>query len=113
MFDKTSIRVSGVMEDQPETAHFFFDMLVPIVTAEVLPEFDWMKSWGSNSLVTYVELDKASSMDNVNEGFDAFLERHVFSTKDSWQYLEMYLQPVSEVYSEIRSHQVSEYVSKR
>lgn len=98
MFDKTSIRVSGVMEDQPETTHFFFDILIPIVTAEVLPEFDWMKSWGSNSMVTYVELDKASSMDNVNQGFDDFLERHVFSTKDSWQYLEMYLQPVSDVY---------------
>mgnify|MGYP000865124223 FL=1 len=81
-----------------ETSHFFFDMLSPIATAEALPEFEWMKRWGNNSLVTYVELDSPDSESAVNEGFKAFLDRHVFIEKDSWQYLEMYLQPVKEVY---------------
>lgn len=98
MFDKVSYRVSAVMKDQPETSHFFFDMLSPIATAEALPEFEWMKRWGNNSLVTYVELDSPDSESAVNEGFKAFLDRHVFIEKDSWQYLEMYLQPVKEVY---------------
>ncbi|MEA5111611.1 hypothetical protein SDC9_17750 [bioreactor metagenome] len=98
LFDKTSFTVTGVMEDQPETTHFFFDMLMPIATAEALPGFEWMKGWGSNSLVTYVELDRTSSAEEVNRGFDDFLKRHVFSQPDGWQYLEMYLQPLNEVY---------------
>ncbi|MBW6490358.1 MAG: ABC transporter permease [Lentimicrobium sp.] len=98
LFDNTSFRVSGVMKDQPETSHLYFEMLVPVATAEVLPEFERMKGWGSNSLITYVQLDDPSSFDIINQGFDDFLEKHVFSQKDTWQYLEMYLQPVSKVY---------------
>ncbi|HPF65310.1 MAG: ABC transporter permease [Lentimicrobium sp.] len=98
LFDKTSFTITGVMDDQPETTHFFFDMLVPIATAEALPAFEWMKGWNSNSLVTYVELDRPSSAAEINMGFDDFLKRYAFSKDDGWQYLEMYLQPLSEVY---------------
>jgi putative ABC transport system permease protein len=98
LLDRTGFKVSGVMKDQPKTSHLFFDMLIPFEAAEVLPEFKWLEGWGSNSLVTYVELDQTSSAEKINSGFEGFLQRHVFSDKDGWEYLEMYLQPVSEIY---------------
>ncbi len=98
LLDNTSFKVSGVMKDQPKTSHLYFDMLIPFTAAENSSNFEWLKGWGSNSLVTYVELDQASSAEKVNLGFEAFLQRHVFSEKDTWQYLEMYLQPMPEIY---------------
>lgn len=98
LLDNTSFRVSGIMKDQPKTSHLYFDMLIPFRAAEVLPNFEWLKGWGANSLVTYVELDRAVSAEKINKGFEAFLQRHVFSEKVTWQYLEMYLQPMPEIY---------------
>lgn len=98
LLDNTGFTVSGVMKDQPKTSHLFFDMLIPFEAAETLPEFKWLEGWGSNTLATYVELNKAASAEKINNGFETFLKRHVFKEQDSWQYLEMYLQPVSDIY---------------
>ncbi|MCB9023693.1 MAG: ABC transporter permease [Lentimicrobiaceae bacterium] len=91
-------RVSGVMKDQPQNTHFFFDILVSSSTLDGLEDFSWLKDWGSNSLVTYVQLDKPESQAPVEAGFADFLEKHIFSTGNGWHNFEMYLQPVKDVY---------------
>jgi putative ABC transport system permease protein len=98
MLGKRSFLVTGIMEEQPVTSHFFFNILVSISSVENLPEFEWMKGWGSNSLITYIEMDNPSSEIFVEKAFPDFLKKHVFSKDDGWEFLEMYLQPLNEVY---------------
>lgn len=98
LMGKRGFTVTGVMKDQPENVHMFFDILVSISTVEGLPDFEWMKGWDSNSLITYVQLDKPESQKIIEKGFPDFLKKYVFSKEDGWQYLEIYLQPVSDIY---------------
>ncbi|MDY0344139.1 MAG: ABC transporter permease [Lentimicrobium sp.] len=93
-----TFRVAGVMKDQPQTSHLFFNILLPFSVVERNPDFEWLKGWGSNSLITYVELDNPASAQEVNDRLDDFLQRHVMADGKSWQYLEMYLQPLDEIY---------------
>ncbi len=93
-----SFRVSGVMKDLPETSHLFFNILIPFSVVEKNPDFEWLKGWGSNSLITYVELDNPASAQEINDQLDDFLQRHVMADGKTWQYLEMYLQPMDEIY---------------
>lgn len=93
-----NFHVTGVMKDQPETSHLAFNILLPFKLAESNPAFDWLKGWGANSLITYVQLDQPASAAIINEQFDDFLQRHVMSDGKTWQYLEMYLQPLDEIY---------------
>lgn len=98
MLGKRSFIITGIMEDQPVTTHFFFDILVSISSVENLADFEWMKGWGSNSLITYIQLDNPSSQAVIEKAFPDFLKKHVFSQDEGWEFLEMYLQPLNEVY---------------
>jgi len=95
---KRSFIVTGIMSDQPEKTHLRIEVLVSISSVENLPEFEWMKGWGSNSLITYIQLDSPDSRALIDNGFPAFLKKHVFSQEEGWEFLEMYLQPLSQVY---------------
>ncbi|NTW24498.1 MAG: FtsX-like permease family protein, partial [Lentimicrobium sp.] len=95
---KRSFVVTGIMSNQPEKTHLSIDILVSISSVENLPEFEWMKGWGSNSLITYVQLDSPDSQSLINNNFPAFLKKYVFSQEEGWEFLEMYLQPLSQVY---------------
>ncbi|KAF0199323.1 MAG: hypothetical protein FD166_446 [Bacteroidetes bacterium] len=98
MLGKRSFVITGIMKDQPEQTHLFFDILVSISSVENLADFEWMKGWGSNSLITYIELDKPESRQTIEEKFPEFLKKNVFSKEEGWEFLEMYLQPLNEVY---------------
>lgn len=98
MMGKRGFTVTGVMKDQPLNTHLFFDILVSVSTVEDLPDFEWMKEWDSNSLITYIQLDKPESQKIVEKGFPDFLKKYVFKQKDGWQFLEIYLQPVGDIY---------------
>ncbi|MBL7903892.1 MAG: ABC transporter permease [Bacteroidales bacterium] len=98
LLGKRNFTVTGIMENQPERTHLFFDILVSMSSVENLSDFEWMKGWGSNSLVTYVSLDSPSSQSVIEKAFPEFLKKHVFSTDEGWEFLEMYLQPLPDVY---------------
>jgi putative ABC transport system permease protein len=98
MLGKRSFLVTGIIEEQPATTHFFFNILVSISSVENLPDFEWMKGWGSNSLITYIQLDSPSSEAFIEKAFPDFIKKHVFSQNEGWEFLEMYLQPLNEVY---------------
>ncbi len=95
---KRSFLITGIMEEQPLNSHLFFNILVSLSSVENLPDFEWMKGWGSNSLITYIQLDNPTSQKIIEKAFPAFLKKHVFSQEEGWEFLEMYLQPLCEVY---------------
>ncbi|MFH1118547.1 MAG: ABC transporter permease [Bacteroidota bacterium] len=98
MLGKRSFLVTGIMKNQPVKTHLFFDILVSISSVENLPDFEWMKGWGSNSLITYIQLDKSASQQIIEKGLPGFLKKYVFSQEEGWEFLEMYLQPMNDVY---------------
>lgn len=100
MLGKRSFVITGIMKDQPMQTHLFFDILVSISSVENQADFEWMKGWGSNSLITYIELDQSESRQIIEEKFPEFLRKNVFSKEEGWEFLEMYLQPLDEVYLE-------------
>lgn len=95
---KRSFLITGIMEEQPQNTHMFFNILVSVSSVENLPDFEWMKGWGSNSLITYIQLDSPSSKESIEKAFPDFIKKHVFSQNEGWEFLEMYLQPMNEVY---------------
>jgi len=91
-------RITGVMKNRTEDTHLFFDILISMSSIENQPGFEWMKGWGSNSLITYVLLESSGAREVIEKQFPDFIRRHVFAAEEGWEYLEMYLQPASEIY---------------
>jgi putative ABC transport system permease protein len=98
MLDNESFRIEGIFENQPTTSHMFFNIIISMSSIEGRPGFEWMTSWGNNSLVTYVLLNNESQEQEVEAGLKKFVKEKVISSDDSWGFLEMYLQPVNEIY---------------
>lgn len=98
MLDDKPFRVEGIMEDQTRHSHLYFNMLISMASIENTTEFEWMKHWGSNSLITYVLLDDKSNAAEIEKGLPQFIKDKIFSQNEGWEFLEMYLQPVNEVY---------------
>lgn len=93
-----SYKVEGIMENQTKHSHIYFDVLISMSSIEGTPEFEWMKRWGSNSFVTYLLLDDPSSAETIENGLPQFIKEKIFTQNEGWEFLEMYLQPVNEIY---------------
>jgi len=102
--DGKPFKVEGIMENQPKHGHLYFDVLISMLTLEANPEFEWMKHWGSNSFITYLLLDDKTSAETINAGFPKYIKENIFSQDEGWEFLEMYLQPVNDVY--LRSNHI-------
>lgn len=98
LLDNKPFKVEGIMENQTRHSHIYFDMLISISSIENSEEFEWMKHWGSNSLITYVLLDDKKNAEDIEKGLPQFIKDKIFSQNEGWEFLEMYLQPVNEVY---------------
>ncbi len=98
MLDNVSYRIEGIIENQPTNSHIFFNIIISMSSIEGTPGFEWMSSWGNNSLVTYVLLNDELQEQEIESGFEKFVKDKIFSTDEGWEYLEMYLQPVNEIY---------------
>ncbi len=98
MLDNISYKVDGIMENQTKHSHIYFDMIISMSSIEGTPEFDWMKHWGSNSFATYLLLDDPSNAGIIEKAFPQFIKDKIFTQNEGWEFLEMYLQPLNEVY---------------
>ncbi|HLN54175.1 MAG TPA: ABC transporter permease [Lentimicrobium sp.] len=98
MLNNNSYKVEGIMENQTHHTHIYFDMLISMSSIEGTPDFEWMNHWGSNSFVTYLLLDDPSSAETIEKELPRFIKEKIFSQNDGWEYLEMYLQPVNDIY---------------
>lgn len=98
LFDNQSFKVEGIMENQTRHSHLYFKMLLSMASIENTPDFEWMKHWGANSFVTYIQLDKPQSAQIIESSLPGFLDENVLSKDEGWDFLEMYLQPLNEIY---------------
>ncbi|MBD0254652.1 MAG: ABC transporter permease [Cytophagales bacterium] len=88
--------VTGVMAPLPGNAHLDFDFLA---STGPFANKDFFKSWGYNSLATYVLLAEKTSVGRLEARFPAFLEKYMADYfKASGRRTEMRLQPLSDIY---------------
>jgi putative ABC transport system permease protein len=71
--NKEDYMITGVFKDLPENSTIKFQWLAPFEIAEAQTSSSWMKSWGNNGLVTYVELAPAANVAAVNKRLFAYL----------------------------------------
>lgn len=89
-------KITGVVADTPENSHLQFDALISMSTVySDNPEFN--DRWGSNFLVTYVELVSDADLENLEAGFPDYLVRHT-GNEEVNDYYKLYLQPLAEVH---------------
>ncbi len=94
--NETLYKITGVIQNTPENSHLQFDALVSMRTIlKDEPEFD--DRWGSNFLVTYLELIPDADVKKMAEGFPDYLIRHT-DEEEVNDYYKLYLQPLQEVH---------------
>ncbi|MDY6801888.1 MAG: ABC transporter permease [Bacteroidota bacterium] len=86
--------VKGVMENITQNAHVYFEIVMPFEIME--SRYEWMRSWGSNSLDTYIQLADGTNPEDLEKKFPEFIEKY---TSDYWDTkLEMYVQPILDIH---------------
>ena len=91
---KWKFTVTGVIRDYPKNSHIFFNMLAPYKFLE--NKLSWLKSWGTNSLGTYILLKNQANVTEVERKFPEFLKNTL--PKDNQSDLQMYLQSLKDVH---------------
>lgn len=96
-----TMKVTGIMEDVPENSHLQFDILTSItsVTSEN-PEFN--DRWGSNFMVTYLQLVEEVDLQNLTSKFPDFMLRHMppdeGDADDINEYYKLYVKSLTDVH---------------
>ncbi|MEM1135209.1 MAG: ABC transporter permease [Bacteroidota bacterium] len=93
---ENTFKITGILEDIPENTHLQFDALVSMgtITSEN-PEFN--DRWGSNFLITYLQLNKATDIEALEAKFPDFLIRQM-DNEEITDYYQLFLQPLAEVH---------------
>ncbi len=95
LLEDDNFKITGVLANVPENSHLQFNTLVSISTVtHENPEFN--NRWGSNFLVTYLQLAPNTHIANLESKFPGFLQSHM--NEDVTNYYKLYLQPLSEVH---------------
>ena len=91
--DSLLYRITGVLREVPANSHLQFDALVSIST------FDTERrrtQWGSNFLVTYLQLAEDVDIAGLEAKFPAFLTKYI--GEGATDYYQLYLQPFLDVH---------------
>ncbi|THD61348.1 FtsX-like permease family protein [Phenylobacterium sp.] len=91
-------RVSGVMRDLPADSNLVLEVVVrlgPEVTASIQ---DYMKSWSSSMMETYVRLGSPADAAGIDAGFPAFVDRETDIMKPAHAHLNYQLIPLAQVH---------------
>ncbi len=86
--------VTGVIKDYPKNSHIFFNMLGSLKFLD--SSFPWLKSWNTNSLGTYILLNKGTNPEEIEHKFPEFFKNSL--PKDKQSDLEMYLQSLNDIH---------------
>ncbi|MBC7919780.1 MAG: ABC transporter permease [Ferruginibacter sp.] len=92
--DTLSLKVTGVLKNVPPNSHLQFDGLFSMSTVE---KPDWLKSWGSNWMVTYLQLADNTDVAALERKFPAFLRKYM--DEDGAKGYRLFLQPLREVHA--------------
>jgi len=98
--DTVPLTVTGVYEDIPAQAHFHFNMLISLVSAEGVYNSD---QWGNNRFETYMRLGPGSPKEKLEAKFPDFLNKYMFNGEyfdfaDEENYWIYYLQHIREIH---------------
>ena len=96
--NRYDMKVTGVMKNVPKNSYLQFDMAIPYALLEKVGAVS--DSMGSNSILTFVQLQKGASLQQINDKIRGFIKKHV---PDSVTDLELAL------YSRIHLHQYFGY----
>ncbi|MCF0073337.1 ABC transporter permease [Dyadobacter sp. CY261] len=93
--DTLTLKVTGIMKDVQTNSHLQFDALISFNT---IAKPDFMKNWGGNWLVTYLELAPGTDVAKMEKKFPGFLKKHM--KEGGWKFYELFLQPLAEVHAQ-------------
>lgn len=92
--DTLTFKVTGIMENVSSSSHLQFDAVFAFST---ITSPQNMENWGSNWLVTYLELADNTHISDLESKFPEYLKRHMNGDASDWY--ELFLQPMAEVHS--------------
>lgn len=85
LFDGKNMKVTGVVKNVPANAHFSFDILISMTTAQQKDSgYDWLfTNWYSNQFYTYVLLPENYSATKLTSQFESFADRNKANTAET------------------------------
>jgi putative ABC transport system permease protein len=97
-------KVTGVMPDPPQNAHFTFNMLVSFKTIEVAhPDVLTVDGWGDASYYTYLLLRKGVDQKTFSSKISQFYAKYIGDRYNAWRAIYSYsTQPLGDIH--LRSH---------
>lgn len=92
--NQAGIEVVGIMADVPDNSHLNFDVIVSMQQADTTSGFaQFLRSWRSISMVTYVELNSPESEENVETKMEELIRAN-----DVGDNFKVTLQPLKDVH---------------
>ncbi len=70
--NKQDYVIAGVFKDLPKNVSFYFSWLAPFKI--YLDQNSWLKSWGNNGIVTYVETEPNADIATINKKLYGFVQ---------------------------------------
>ena len=98
--EQGQMEVSGVMKDLPEQSHFKIDILASMSTLRVMRGGTLPQGWIANPCLTYVELNKNITQEQLDARLPEFYLAHYPEFQD--QDITLYLQPLTDIH--LNSH---------
>ncbi len=71
--DKMACKVTGITAEAPSNSHFHFNAIISYVTVED----DFFQGWTGNSIQTYVKVNPATSIAEINDKLEDVVEKYV------------------------------------
>jgi putative ABC transport system permease protein len=93
--DTMYFTVTGILENIPGNSHLQFDGLYSINS---VAKPDWLNRWGSNFMVTYLELDRNANIKKLESKFPDYIERQM--DKETTKAYRLFLQSLPDVHSD-------------
>ncbi|PWL31042.1 ABC transporter permease [uncultured Roseivirga sp.] len=92
--NQSGLEVVGIMEDVPQNSHLNFDVVVSMQQSDTTSGFaQFLRSWQSISMVTYVELANPTSEENVETKMEELIRAN-----DVGENFKVTLQPLADVH---------------
>lgn len=92
--NQSGLEVVGIMEDVPQNSHLNFDVVVSMEQADTTSGFaQFLRSWQSISMVTYVELANPDSEENVEAKMEEMIRAN-----DVGDNFKVTLQPLADIH---------------
>lgn len=96
--DKTSYKVTGVMEDVPPNSQLQFELLVTMDIRDPNSEYFSLNNWGNIAVYSYVLLNENTDYHKLEEKFDEFKVRHTQQLIDMGVHFDLFLQPLTDIH---------------